>query len=57
MSIEGETLYKAFIEQTAKDYDLTIEEVERAYQIYYPDLFYKELESLIDNRNETQNLK
>jgi len=40
---------QGFIEQTAHDYGLPVEVVERIYKLY-PNNFYQELENLISNR-------
>lgn len=40
-----------FIEQTAVDYDMSYEDVERIHTLH-PDNFYEELEKFINNRNE-----
>ena len=40
-----------FISQTAKDYDMKYEDVERIYN-YYPDTFYEKLEEFIADRRK-----
>ena len=40
-----------FITQTAKDYDMSFEEVERIYKLY-PDNFYEQLEIFIFNKTK-----
>ena len=40
---------KAFIEQTAKDYDMPVHEVERIARLF-PDFFYEKLEEYIAAR-------
>lgn len=38
------------IEQTAKDYDMDYEDVERIFNQYHPKKFYDKLEEFIKNR-------
>lgn len=41
---------KGFIEQTAKDYDISVYEVERISKIYPEDEFYERLEEHISSK-------
>lgn len=41
---------KSFLEQTAKDYDMPLHEVERIANLY-PDNFYQKLEEYISDRS------
>jgi len=42
---------KSFLEQTAKDYDMPLYEVERIANLY-PDNFYQKLEEYISDRSK-----
>jgi hypothetical protein len=42
---------KSFLQQTAKDYDMPFNEVERIANLY-PDNFYQKLEEYINNRSK-----
>lgn len=44
---------KSFLAQTAKDYDMSLHEVEAIYE-KYPDTFYEELENFIERRANNQ---
>jgi hypothetical protein len=46
----NKTQLKDMLEQTAKDYDMEVWEVERIYNKYPYDEFYKELEAFIKDR-------
>lgn len=39
-----------FIWQTAKDYDISYEIVEKLFNAYWPNEFYEQLETYIENR-------